>query len=361
MRIAMISTPFLSVPPRTYGGTERIVYELVEGLVARGHDVTVFATGDSKTSGRLEFAFPEARWPPEPLSDVHHVAWAMSEAGNGGFDVVHAHSAIALALRRFMPATPLVYTVHHERDQQLSEFYRSNNDAHFVAISRDQASREVELPRLSVIHHGLDPAPFQWTVKPREYVCFVGRLVRIKGPHTAIDVARAASVPIRIAGEIHDEDRDFGEREIEPRLALPHVRYLGNVGMMEKVPLLRDARALVAPIEWNEPFGLVFIEAMLSGCPVVAFGRGSVPELVEEGVTGYIVDSPQAMRDVIAPGSVLDAFDRRRCRDRAVERFGRERMVREYERLYLRLVARSGDRRALASGRHAAAGQRHIA
>lgn len=340
MRIAMISTPFVSVPPHTYGGTERVVYELVEGLVARGHDVTIFATGDSRTSGRLAYTYHEPCWPPDSLSDVHHVSWAMAQVAKGHFDVVHAHSAVALALRRFVPQPPLVYTLHHERDERLSAFYRVNHDAHFVAISYDQASREIPLPSVTVIHHGLDPAPFEYTTQPADYVCFLGRLSKIKGPHTAIEVAAEAGLRIKVAGAIHDEDGPFGRSEVLPRLSLPHVEYLGNVGMEEKVPLLRDARALLAPIEWNEPFGLVLIEAMLSGCPVIAFGRGSVPELVENGVTGYIVDSPREMRALIARGSVLDQFDRERCRLRAMERFGRDRMVADHEALYERIAAR---------------------
>src|SRR5690606_32559063 len=136
-------------------------------------------------------------------------------------------------------------------------------------------------------------------------------------------------------------DREFGHREVLPRLTQPHVRYLGVIGMDVKVPLLRDARALLAPIEWNEPFGLILIEAMLSGCPVVAFPRGSVPELVEEGLTGFVVDDLTALADLIRPGGVLDAFDRRACRERAVERFSRDRMVVDHERFYHSVVARS--------------------
>lgn len=341
MRIAMISTPFLSVPPSTYGGTERVVHELVEGLVARGHDVTLFATGDSRTSARLAFTYRTPQWPPSQLPDVNHVCWAMGEVARGGFDIVHAHSAIALALARFVPQLPLVYTLHHERDESLSAFYRDNHDAHFVAISHDQAGREIALPSLTVIHHGLDPAAFQCTCRPADYVCFIGRLSSFKGPHTAIDVACEAGVPIRVAGEIHDEDGPFGRAEVLPRLSQPHVRHLGNIGMIEKVPLLRDARALLAPIAWHEPFGLVLIEAMLSGCPVIAFGLGSVPELVEDDITGYVVRSACEMADLIRPGSILDDFDRARCRARAVERFGRARMVADHERLYTRVAARA--------------------
>jgi glycosyltransferase involved in cell wall biosynthesis len=338
MRIAMISTPFLAVPPRDYGGTELVVHELVEGLIDRGHEVTLFATGDSRTRAELRSLYPQAHWPPGALPDLNHVSWAMKSAAAGGFDLVHAHSAVGLAVGRLLPELRLVYTLHHARDEQLSAFYRYFRDVQYIAISGDQRSREIPLPRCEVIHHGLDPAPFECVDRPGDYVAFVGRLARVKGPHTAIDAAGRAGVPIRVAGDVHEVDREFGEREVLPRLTLPHVAYLGPVGPSAKMPLLRDARALLAPIEWNEPFGLILIEAMLSGCPVVAYPRGSVPELVEPGLTGFIVQDEEELVETIRPGGVLERFDRGRCRARAVARFGRDRMVDAHERLYRRLA-----------------------
>lgn len=339
MRIAIISTPFVAVPPRDYGGTELMVHELSEGLVGLGHEVALFATGDSESSADLRWLYPEAQWPPHSLADTNHVAWSLQEAISWGADVVHVNSACALALARFAGGMPMVYTIHHELDGPLSAFYHFHPEIHYVAISADQASREEPLPNLTVIHHGLDHSAYEWAECPSDYVAFVGRLAEVKGPHTAIDVAARAGTPIRVAGSVHPVDRDFGEREVEPRLRQPHVTYLGSVGRDRKVPLLRDARALLVPVTWNEPFGLAMIEAMLSGCPVVAFGRGSVPELVEEGVTGFIVADHAAMAETIRPGGPLDGFDRRRCRERAAERFGRDRMVRGYERLYQRVAA----------------------
>jgi glycosyltransferase involved in cell wall biosynthesis len=335
MRIAMISTPFIAVPPRDYGGTELVVHQLVDGLQRRGHEITLFATGDSRTSGHLEYLFARAQWPPDPMTDFNHVTWAMQRVAEGEFDVVHSHSAAALAARRLVRIPPLVYTLHHTRDERLSAFYHHCHDAHFVAISSDQGRREISLPSLSVIHHGLDPDRYSFSGQVGDYVCFLGRLAPVKGAHTAIDVCAQAGVPIRVAGGVHAPDREYVGRELGWRLNQPHVRYLGTIGPEIKQPLLREARALLAPLEWNEPFGLVLIEAMLSGCPVVAFPRGSAPELVEEGVTGYVVSDAREMADLIRPGGPLDDFDRARCRARAVERFSSERMVEEYERLYL--------------------------
>jgi len=346
MRIAMISTPFLAVPPRGYGGTELVVSELAEGLRGRGHDVTLFATGDSRTSGVLRSLYPTAQWPPDILTDLNHVSWALRQVVGGTFDVVHAHSAVALAMARLLPTLPFVYTLHHERDEALSAFYRYFPGTRFVAISADQAHREVPLPRVEVIHHGLDPAAYEWSARAHDYLCFVGRFTEVKGPHVAIDVAARAGLRIRVAGEVHPPDRAFAEREVEPRLGASHVTYLGSIGAEVKRPLLRDARALLAPIQWHEPFGLILVEAMLSGCPVVAFRRGSVPELVEEGVTGFIVDSADEMAALVRRRDLLPRFDRLRCRARAVERFGRARMVADYERCYLRAMSEHADGRS---------------
>lgn len=346
MRIAMVSTPFIAVPPEGYGGTELVIHELVEGLVARGHEVALFATGDSRTSGELRYLFPAAQWPPAHRGELNHVSWALAQVRTEAFDVVHVHSASALAVHRLLGSVPLAYTLHHERDEDLSDFYRWFAEPYYVAISAAQAAREIPLDRLEVIHHGLDPSSFELRERPDAHVAFIGRFAEVKGAHTAIDVAERARVPIHVAGEIHEVDGDFGEREVLPRLEKPHVTFLGSIGMAGKVPLYRDARALLAPIQWEEPFGLVFIEAMLSGCPVVAFPRGSVPEVVEEGVTGFVVESAEGMAELIRRGGPLDSFDRARCRRRAIERFSRDTMVENHERLYARMRAESRERAA---------------
>jgi glycosyltransferase involved in cell wall biosynthesis len=273
----------------------------------------------------------------------------MQRIAEDEYDLVHAHSAAALAVTRLVPQTPLVYTLHHVHEPTLSDYYQHFPDVHYVAISADQCRRETGVGRCTVIHHGLDPARYRWTDNPAPYVCFVGRLAREKGPHTAIDAAARAGVPIRIAGEAHAASRDYFRTEVEPRLRSPHVSFLGCIGTAQKVPLLRDARALLAPIEWHEPFGLILIEAMLSGCPVVSFGRGSVPELIEPGSTGFIAGSMEEMADLIRPGGAVDQLDRRRIRARALRRFSRERMLLDYEALYQSVITEPGrtDRRPI--------------
>ena len=291
MRIAVVSTPFISTPPRDYGGTELVVSDLVEGLVARGHDVTLFATGDSCTAADLRALYPAPKWPPDAPTDVEHVCWDLREAADLEPDLIHVNSPAALSAARFVPDLPLVYTLHHTKEPSLSELYAAHPEVQYVAISSDQRSREPDARRCRVIHHGLDERRYAWRSSGLPFVSFLGRLSEVKGAHTAIDAAALAGVPIRVAGQAHPPDRAYAQRELADRLAAPHVTYLGAVGTTKKVPLLRDSRALLVPITWDEPFGLVLIEAMLSGCPVVAFGRGSVPELVDQGVTGFVVSS----------------------------------------------------------------------
>jgi glycosyltransferase involved in cell wall biosynthesis len=339
MRIGIVSTPFVSVPPRDYGGTELIVFELAEGLAEQGHDVALFATGDSSTRATLYSLYNEAQWPPSPFPEVNHVSWAFSQIARGHFDLVHVHSALALGMARLVPRLPIVYTLHHESVAEFSDFYGHFPEVHYIAISENQRRLEIPLPRCEVIHHGLDPERFECADTADDYVCYIGRFTEEKGPHIAIDVARDAGVPIRMAGRTHPPDREFVAREVEPRLSLSHVTHVGCIGVPQKIPLLRQARALLAPLQWEEPFGLAMIEAMLSGCPVVAFPRGSAPELIEPGVTGFLAESPTEMTEVIRPGGAVESIDRRRCRDRAVERFSRARFVADHLRLYERAMA----------------------
>jgi glycosyltransferase involved in cell wall biosynthesis len=341
MRIVVISTPFVSVPPRDYGGTELIVDELVEGLVDRGHEITLFGTGDSSTRATLCSIYVKAQWPPSPLTEVNHVSWALSQIMEGEFDLIHTHSAIALGMTRLLPEMPIVYTLHHEQVQEFSDFYRFFPNVHYIAISQNQRKLEISLPHCEVIYHGLDPDRFECADVADDYVCYIGRFSEVKGPHIAIDVARDAGLPIRVAGRTHPPDQEFAAREVEPRLSLSNVKYVGCIGVSQKIPLLRQARAFLAPLQWEEPFGLTMIEAMLSGCPVVAFPRGSAPELIEPGITGFLAKSPGQMVELVRRGGAIESINRRKCRQRAIERFSRERFVDDHLRLYERVIAES--------------------
>jgi glycosyltransferase involved in cell wall biosynthesis len=348
MRIAIVSTPFVPVPPPRYGGTELIVSELVRGLARAGHEVTLFATGDSRPPRgvALRAHFARAIWPPDPDVERAHAAWAVEQlsADRRGFDVIHTHVAATLPWAARLDA-PLVCTVHHDggvEHARRASLYRRHR-AQLVAISTRQKQLIPELADARVIHHGLDPSRHPLGRGDGGYCAFLGRLSAEKGAHHAVDAARAAALPIRLAGAPHWRDRDYFARELSRRLALDGVAYLGEIGARRKRALLTGARALLFPIEWEEPFGLVMIEAMLSGTPVLAFPYGAAPEVIDPGVTGFLCrDVDELTRRLRA----LDGFDRRACRRRALERWTTARMVRDHEQVYTERQTWIGDVRA---------------
>ncbi|MFZ5477872.1 MAG: glycosyltransferase family 4 protein [Myxococcota bacterium] len=333
MRIAVVSTPFVRVPPATYGGTELVVAALVEGLAARGHDVTLYATGDSRARCTVRAFFAEACWPPDPVLEMAHAAWAMRDVRLRGADVVHVHAPSALCHADDVGA-PVVYTLHHAPDPRLAELYRAvAGDARMVAISarqRDVLGLGLATP---VVHHGLWPRRYRLGGGAGGYVAFLGRFAPEKGAHAAVDAARRAGLAIRVAGRCHPPDVEYWRRELVPRFTLPGVHAMGEADPRRKVDLLGDALATLFPIDWEEPFGLVMIESMLCGTPVIAYRRGAAPEIVDEGVTGFLVDDVDglvARLEALARGP----FDRVACRRRAMRRFGAERMVEDYLDVY---------------------------
>ena len=330
MRVALVSTPFVSVPPKGYGGTELIVQELVKGLTGAGHSVTLFATGDS-SGPDLRYFWQEAVWPPDPYAEMLHARFAASEIAAGRFDLVHAHCPAMLAFAGDI-GTPMVYTIHHERLASFSRFYQRVPLVRFIAISRRQSELEEGLA-CDVVHHGLDPDLFPLGQGDGGHALFLGRLSWCKGPDLAIEAARRAGVPLVVAGKHHEDRAPPGWREevLLPGLASPGVRWVGEAHGIAKQRLLGGARALLMPLRWEEPFGLVMIEAMLSGTPVVAFPLGAAPEIVDEGKTGFLVRDLDGMATALR---WVDRIDRRACRRRALARFSSGRMVRDYLAVY---------------------------
>ncbi len=330
LRIALVSTPFVPVPPKGYGGTELVVADLAKALAARGNQVVVYATGDSDLPGvEVRSYFPAAQWPPDRELERVHSAWSLRDAARDprGFDVVHVHTPCAAEMARLSPC-PVVCTLHHTADPELTDLYRRAPRVKLIGISRAQARRE-RAPVAAVVHHGLDPSRYQ-PMPEQGYLLFLGRFDRVKGVTHAIEVAARAGLPLVMAGAPHE--RDYYEAEVKPLIRRHGVLEVGPVGGARKGALIARARALLFPIEWEEPFGLVMIEAMLSGVPVLGQARGAVPEVVEDGITGVICDDATEM---VAAARIADKlFDRQRIRQHALVRWCAERMADDYLRVY---------------------------
>lgn len=329
MRIALVSTPFAAVPPSGYGGTELVVHHLARGLAQAGHEVVLFATGDSQGDDvRWEYERPV--WPPDPVAEAIHCAAAVRTIRREHFDLIHAHSPALLAIGQDLGA-PVVYTLHHSRDEQLLQIYRARPDVRYVAISHRQAALVPELA-CDVVHHGLD-VEVPIGRGDGDFVLFLGRLSPCKGPDAAVTGASAAGVDLVIAGSLHEEPGTppSWKDRVKALLANPRVRAVGPVAGRVKENILGRARALLSPFRWEEPFGLVQIEAMLRGTPVVATRRQYAPEVVDEGVTGVLVDGEEELAEAIR---IAVCLDRRACRARARERFSTARMVCDYLRVY---------------------------
>lgn len=345
----MVSTPFVAVPPPTYGGTELVVHALTRALERAGHEVVVFATGDSSVP-RLQAFFHEPVWPPSPYAELLHCRFAAREIQAGGFDVVHAHSPALLAFAADLPA-PVVYTLHHAAQPTLSRYYRCLSGIRQVAISRRQAELS-DPPPHDVVHHGLDPDLYPVVGPGGQAAFFLGRLSHCKAPDLAVDAAAQACVPLLVAGKLHEgDDGPEWEEKLRAMLAQPHVRWVREADLAAKRRLFARSRALVVPLRWEEPFGLVIIESLLAGCPVIAFARGAAPEIVEDGRTGFLVGDVRGMAAALRRAPRLDRLS---IQARARERFSATRMAERYLAVYRSALA---DRVLGRDARHFDAGE----
>lgn len=307
--------------------------DLARELVALGHGLTVFATGDSKSAGTRCSFFDAPVWPPDAFAELRHSTHAWEQIARSSFDVVHVNTPTAIPFASFVHV-PTIATVHHARVDAVAAHYAAHPNVFFNAISKRQRDLSPEVPFRAIIHHGLRAEHYPAGAGDGGYCAFLGRFAQEKAPHLAIDAARAAGMPLRLAGEANPTDRDYAEAEVVPRLG-PGITCVGEVGYEAKLDLLRGARCLLMPIQWEEPFGLVLVEAMLVGTPVIAFDRGSVHEIVDEGVTGFLCHTVDEMATRIGQ---VGAIDRGRCRERARARWGASRMAREYVDLYRRAI-----------------------
>jgi glycosyltransferase involved in cell wall biosynthesis len=338
MRIAQVSPLYESVPPQGYGGTERVVSYLTEELVAAGHDVTLFASGDSVTSARLVPCCARSLRLDESCRDPlpHHLIMlerVFAQAGN--FDVIHSHvDYLQYPLAR-RSRVPHLTTLHGRLDlPDLVPLYKEFRDMQLVAISEAQKRPLHFANWLGTVHHGLPTNLFTYRGSPQAYLAFVGRISAEKRVDLAIEIAIRASMPLKIGAKVDKADAAYFEQIIKPLLQHPLVEFIGEVNHDEKDALIGGASALLFPIDWPEPFGLVMIEAMACGTPVIAFPRGSVPEVIDDGQTGFIVENVEQAVGVVGK---LATVDRRRCRETFEHRFTAKRMAREYLELYARL------------------------
>ncbi|MFP4126124.1 MAG: glycosyltransferase family 4 protein [Alphaproteobacteria bacterium] len=341
MRIAQIAPLYESVPPRLYGGTERVVAHLADALTDLGHDVTLFASGDSRSRAKLVPAREQAlRLDPEGACDLPaHLAMLEEVLAHADdFDVLHFHTdCMQMPVFRHM-ATRTVTTLHGRLDlKDLAPFYARFMSFPLVSISDHQREPLRFANFVGTVHHGLPADLLTFTAEPAGgYLAFLGRISPEKRPDRAIEIATRAGLPLKIAAKIDRADEAYFRESIAPLLTHPLVDFIGEIGDADKAAFLGGARALLFPIDWPEPFGLVMIEAMACGTPVVAFRCGSVPEVVDDGVTGFIVDDVDGAIQAVRQ---LDELDRRRVRATFEVRFSAEAMAHSYLRLYERLLA----------------------
>jgi len=337
VRVAVLAPISWRVPPRHYGPWELFASLLTEGLVARGHDVTLFAVGDSRTSARLSSVVPRG-WSEDPgidpkVAECLHISEVFERASE--FDVIHnSFDFLPLTYSRLI-STPVITTIHGFSSPEIVPVYaKYNTSTFFVAIS--EADKHPALDYLATIHHGIEIDAFTFNPAPGTYLAFFGRIHPDKGVVAAIEAATLAGIPLRIAGIIQDEA--YFEEEIVPRLDREGVQFVGSVHAEDRSSFLGGAAALLHLVDFDEPFGLSVVEAMACGTPVIAFHRGSMPELIIEGSTGSVVTDIESAAEV---ARTIGQFDRATVRASAVRRFSADRMVDEYVAVYRRAIAES--------------------
>ena len=337
LRIAVLSPVWFAVPPTGYGGIELVVSLLADGLADDGHDVTLFASGDSHTKAKLSYIFEEA--PSEligrAIPELRHAFTCYTRAGE--FDVINDHSGIPAAALGGLVETPVLHTVHGPLDtREAQECYAAIAQiaprTGLISISENQRRPMPDLPWAATIPNAIDLSLYPVKPHPGDYLLFLGRFSPDKGAHRAVAVAIELGLPLKMAGKNREpKERQYFAEYVEPHLG-SEIEYLGEVTHGEKVELLQDARATLFPIEWEEPFGLVMIESMACGTPVIATRHGAVPEVIEDGVNGIIVETYRDMPDALARAEALDPME---CRHYVEERFAPQRMVRDYVTAYM--------------------------
>lgn len=339
MKIAQIAPIVERIPPKKYGGTERVVHALTEELVRRGHEVTVFASGDSLTSGKLVSICPRSLREAK-LRDIyganiwtlHNIGLAYDRASE--FDIIHDHCGYLSLPTANKSQTPVVMTMHGPFTVENRHIFRALRKPYIVTISKSQMIVS-DINHAGTIYNGLELHEYPFSERHDGYLLFVGRISREKGVHNAIELAANMDVPLIIAAKLDDVDRPYYHEMIEPYLN-DKIRWVGEVDEEERNRLMSRAMCFVHAITWREPFGLTLIEAMACGCPVIAFNYGSIPELVIHGKTGFVVNTMEEMLDTM---SEIGSIQRHECRRHALEKFNASVMADGYEKLYQKILS----------------------
>jgi glycosyltransferase involved in cell wall biosynthesis len=339
VKIAQIAPIVEPVPPKTYGGTERVVYALTEELVKRGHDVTLFASGDSVSSAKVESVYPrslrEAKLPdlyganPWTLLNIG-LAYELQEE----FDIIHDHMMPLSLPAANIASVPVVGTMHSTFTASNRRLFQSLRSPAIVSISEAQIFSAPNINHVATIYNGLSMEHYPFSNEHEGYLLYVGRLSLEKGVHFAIEAAEQLDLPLIIAAKLDPKDQPYFRAYIEPRLS-NRVRWIGEVDEEERNRLMSKAKCFLHPVTWREPFGLTLIEAAACGCPVVAFNRGSIPEIVRTGVTGFVVEDTDSMIEAIEG---IETIDRAACRAHALLNFSAKKVADQYEALYKKLV-----------------------
>ncbi len=340
MKIAQISSLSERVPPPGYGGIELVVSYLTDELVRRGHDVTLFASGDSQTLAKLEAVCPHAL--RVGLEVKEYAAYEMQEVNQvyqraEEFDIIHSHvGTVALALAS-IAQTPTVHTLHLPFITSNRDVYTQHKQQAYVSISN--AQRQINLNYVGTIYHGIDLEDYPFVAQHQEppYLAFLGRLAPDKGPQHAIAIAKKAGWHLKMAGKIKAIDSEFYEQEVAPHIDGEQIQYLGEINHAEKVELLGNAAITLFPINWEEAFGILMIESMATGTPVIAMSLGSVPEVIAHGVSGFVCQSYDEMAAMIPAALELN---RQTCREHVENKFNMSQMVDQYEAVYRKIIQR---------------------
>lgn len=339
MKIAQVAPLFESVPPKLYGGTERIVFQLTEELVKRGHDVTLYASGDSDTSARLISACPTGlrldSYYTDPIAYHILMLGQLSRAAHS-YDIIHFHTVFLHypLLRRL--STPAVTTLHGRLDlPDLHPVHHEFSELDVISISDSQRTPLPDLNWQGTVYHGLPRNQYMFEPQPEDYLVFLGRISPEKRPDRAIEIAKRTGRKLKIAAKVDNLDKAYFDETIKPLLDHPLIEFVGEIDETRKRPLLSKACALLFPIDWPEPFGLVMIEALACGTPVIAFRSGSVPEIIEDGISGYIVES---MDQAIDATLHINELSRKICRQRFEQRFSVETMTDAYLNVYEKVI-----------------------